>query len=97
MRVSGGQRIKVVLAVLGATFLLPATSAAAPASAAGSSSEVHRLAPGQSQSVSIRLQAHQAADITVQQLTGRVILDWRDAAGRQAPFRFTQDGVDGRR
>ncbi len=96
MRVSGGQRIKVVLAVLGATFLLPATSAAAPASAAGSSSEVHRLAPGQSQSVSIRLQAHQAADITVQQLTGRVILDWRDAAGRQAPFRFTQDGVDGR-
>jgi CHAT domain-containing protein/tetratricopeptide (TPR) repeat protein len=96
MRVSGGQRLKVILAVLGVAVPFCATSAAVPAGAAGAGAEVHELSPRQSQDVSIHLEAHQAADITVEQLTGRVILDWRDPAGRQAPFRFTQDGAHGR-
>lgn len=96
MRVSGGQRLTIALAVLGAAVLIPAASGAAPAFAAGSRSQIHKLEPGETEDISVPLQEHQAADITVEQLSGRVILDWRDAAGREAPFRFTQDGAHGR-
>lgn len=85
----------IAVAVLGAAALFAAAAASAAASPAARS-EVHRLTPAKSQHISIDLRAHQAVAFDVEQLTGRVIVEWRDPEGREAPFRFTQDGAHGR-
>ena len=53
------------------------------------------MAAGQSQEFSRDLLANQALDIDIEQLSGTVALEWKDAAGEPIPFRFTQDGRHG--
>jgi len=54
--------------------------------------EIGELAPKETREFPLSLAEHQAVDIDIEQLAGQTFLEWIDPAGKESPFRFTQDG-----
>lgn len=82
---------RVLLIALGASCGMPPAASAQ----ANLEPQLQQLAPGQSQEFSRDLRVHEALDIDIEQLSGTVALDWKDAAGEPTAFRFTQEGRHG--
>ena len=90
-----GALLPFVLCLFLASVTASAQSAPAPETSPQESYEVHKLAVGESQVLSIQLLAHQAVEIDIEQLNGQVSLQWRDQSGNESQSLFTLDGAHG--